>query len=280
MDGRGAALRLLKVAAAAGDHLRPRRRGVVVLIYHRVGGGARSEIDLPAAEFERQMAWLAESGRVIGVDDAVDVLDAPEAADPSDLSLVPALNPVVVTFDDGTADLAEVALPILVRYEVPATVYLATRHIDEQIPWPAGGVPLSWTGAQEMVASGMITVGSHTHSHALMDRLSPDDAADELGRSKQLIEDKLGVAAQHFAYPKAVAPTSPEVEALVRDRFRSATLAGNRPNVYGHTDLHRLSRTPIQVSDGQRFFRHKAVGGMALEDTVRRAVNNRRYRDL
>jgi peptidoglycan/xylan/chitin deacetylase (PgdA/CDA1 family) len=272
-------LKLLKVAALAGDHLRPKPRGVVILIYHRVGGGAPSEIDLPAAEFERQMAWLAESGRVISLDDAVDVLDAPEASDPADLSLVPALNPVVVTFDDGTADLADVALPILVRYEVPAILYLATRYVDDQLAWPAGGVPLSWAAAQEMVASGLITVGSHTHSHALLDRLSPEDAAEELDRSRQLIEDKLGVAADHFAYPKAVAPTSPEIEALVRDRFRSAALAGNRPNTYGYTDLHRLSRTPIQVSDTPRFFRRKAVGGMVLEDSLRQAVNRVRYRD-
>jgi len=269
----------MKVAAAAGDSLRPRPRGVVILIYHRVGGGARSEIDLPAAAFEQQMAWLADSGRVISLDDAVDVLEAPEASDPSDLSLVPSHNPVVVTFDDGTADLAEIALPILVRYEVPATVYLATKYVDDQLTWPAEGVPLSWSGAQEMVASGLITMGSHTHSHALLDRIRPQDAADELDRSRQLIEDKLGVEARHFAYPKAVAPTSLKVEALVGERFRSAALAGNRPNLYGSTNVHRLARTPIQVSDGQRFFRRKAVGGMAMEDSFRRRINRVRYRD-
>lgn len=280
MDGRRVGLRALKVAAAVGDVVRPVVRGVVILIYHRVGGRSRSEIDLPADEFERQMAWLSESGLVISLDDAVEVLDSPEASDPSDLSLAPATNPVVVTFDDGTADLADVALPILARHEVPATVYLATRHIDEQIPWPDDGVPLSWAGAQEMVASGLITVGSHTHSHALLDRLGAKETIDELDRSKQLIEDKLGVKADHFAYPKAVAPTEPEIEVLVAERFRSAALGGNRPNAFGRTDLHRLTRTPIQVSDGMRFFRRKAQGGMVLEDTFRRAVNRVRYREL
>lgn len=279
VDGRRAGLRALKTVAAMGDSLRPTARGVVVLIYHRVGGRSYSEIDLPAGEFDHQMAWLAESGRVIGLDDAVDLLASPEATEPHDMSLLPAANPVVVTFDDGTADLADVALPILARYEVPATVYLATRHVDEQVPWPGDGVPLSWAGAQEMVASGLVTVGSHTHSHALLDRASPEQAADELDRSTALIEDKLGVRAEHFAYPKAVPPLSPEIEALVRERFRSAALAGNRPNAYGRTDLHRLSRTPIQVSDGSAFFRRKAQGGMVLEDTMRRAANRFRYRD-
>lgn len=274
------ALRAVKTAAAMGDRLRPAARGVVVLIYHRVGGGATSEIDLPTDEFERQMAWLAESGRAISLDDAVALLDAPEADDRANLALMPHTNPVVVTFDDGTADLVDNALPVLVRYEVPATVYLATKYVDEQLAWPADGVPITWAGAKEMVASGLVTIGSHTHSHLLLDRMSVADASDELDRSKELIADKLDVDATHFAYPKAVAPTDPAVEDAVRSRFRSAALSGNRPNGYGRTDLHRLWRTPIQVSDGHKFFRLKAGGGMVLEDTIRRRLNRVRYRDV
>lgn len=258
----------------AGDRVRPRVPGVVVLIYHRVGARAQSEIDLPAEEFDRQMAWLAETGRAVDIDTAVSRLVMREPAQGPDQA---AGNPVVVTFDDGTADLAEVALPILAKHQVPATVYIATRYVDEQLPWPADGVPLSWAGAREMVDSGLVTIGSHTHSHALLDRLTPAEAADELDRSRGLIEDNLGVAADHFAYPKAVAPPA-EVERTVRDRFVSAALGGNRPNPYSRTDLHRLARTAVQVSDGWTYFQRKADGGMALEDSFRRALNRVRYR--
>ena len=273
-QGRAAALRALKVAAALGDRVRPRVPGVVVLIYHRVGRRSETEIDMPAAEFERQMAWLAETGRAVDIDTAVARLVLRERAREGVRS---GPDPVVVTFDDGTSDLAEVALPILARHRVPATVYLATRHVDEQLPWPADGQPLSWAGAKEMVDSGLVTIGSHTHSHALLDRLSPEDAADELDRSKGLIQDNLGVAADHFAYPKAVAPPVP-VERVVRDRFVSAALGGNRPNPYSRTDLHRLARTAVQVSDGWTYFQRKADGGMALEDSFRRMLNRVRYR--
>jgi peptidoglycan/xylan/chitin deacetylase (PgdA/CDA1 family) len=276
VDPRRVALRTLKTAAALGDRLRAPEPGVVVLIYHRVGErGDPSEIDLPADVFDRQMAWLAETGRVVTLDAALDLLTASDA---DSVSGPGQATKVVVTFDDGTADLADVALPILARHGVPATVYVATRFIDEQLPWPAGGVPLSWAGAREMVDSGLVTIGSHTHGHRLLDRLSPSEAADELDRSRDLIEDRLGVAAHHFAYPKAVAPSDPAVEAEVRRRFRSAALGGNRPNRYGATDAHRLNRTAIQVSDGITFFRRKAAGGMALEDGVRRALNRVRYR--
>jgi peptidoglycan/xylan/chitin deacetylase (PgdA/CDA1 family) len=128
-----------------------------------------------------------------------------------------------------------------------------------------------------MAATGLVTFGSHTHGHLLLDRLPPAQAADELDRSRTLIEDQVGAPARHFAYPKAVAP-SPEVEPLVRERFRSAALGGNRPNPYGGTDVHRLTRTAVQVSDGNEYFVRKARGGMALEDSIRRAVNRVRYR--
>jgi peptidoglycan/xylan/chitin deacetylase (PgdA/CDA1 family) len=240
----------------------------VVLIYHRVGGGSGTEIDLDPGLFDEQMAWLADGGRAVSLDDALDALQRPAPPDGPD--------PVVVTFDDGTADLAEVALPVLARHSVPATVYVATDFVDRQRPFPADGTPLTWAGVREMVASGLVTIGSHTHTHALVDRLRPDEVAVELDRSIELIGERAGVSAGHFAYPKAVAPPEP-VEAVVRDRFRSAALGRCRPNPYGRTDPHRLARSAIQVSDGMEWFVRKAEGGMALEDGVRRTLNRLRY---
>lgn len=275
-DGRSLALRTIKTVAAAGDRVRPPASGVVVLIYHRVGGGSGTQVDLSPQAFDEQMAWLAGTGRVVSLDAAVELLAAPApgAAAPA---ASPVDDPVVVTFDDGTADLADVATPILERHGVPATVYLATKFVDEGITFPDDGTPLSWPAVRDMAATGLVTFGSHTHGHVLLDRLPPARAVDELDRSRRLIEDEVGAPAHHFAYPKAVA-ASPEVEPLVRERYRSAALGGNRPNPFGRTDVHRLTRTAVQVSDGNEYFVRKARGGMALEDSIRRAVNRVRYR--
>jgi peptidoglycan/xylan/chitin deacetylase (PgdA/CDA1 family) len=275
-DGRSLALRTIKTVAAAGDRVRPPASGVVVLIYHRVGGGSGTEVDLSPQAFDEQMAWLAGTGRVVSLDTAVDLLD-PTAPGAAAVGGPPVDDPVVVTFDDGTADLADIATPILERHGVPATVYLATRFVDEGIAFPDDGTPLSWAAVRDMAATGLVTFGSHTHGHLLLDRLPPARAVDELDRSRHLIEDAVGAPAHHFAYPKAVA-ASPEVEPLVRERYRSAALGGNRPNPVGRTDVHRLTRTAVQVSDGNEYFVRKARGGMALEDSIRRAVNRVRYR--
>jgi peptidoglycan/xylan/chitin deacetylase (PgdA/CDA1 family) len=270
VNAKGWAGRSIKEAAALADRVVPPRPGVVVLLYHRVGEqSSATEIDLPAAVFDQQMAWLAAHNVATDLDAALD-----ETAEPFDERRP--RHPVVVTFDDGTADLFDVALPILARHDVPSVWYLATDFMEQRREFPDGGRPLSWAGAREAVDSGLVTLGSHTHTHALLDRIDPAAAADELDRSVELIGERVGVPVDHFAYPKAVAPSA-EVEPLVRARFRSAALGGNRANAYGRTDLHRLARSPIQRRDGMRFFARKARGGMALEESARRRLDRLRY---
>jgi len=260
-------MRAVKLAAVTADRLRPSRPGIVVLIYHRVGGRSPLQVDLPTSLYRSQMEALAASGRVITLDEAAALLSAGRELES---------DRIVITFDDGTADFADEAVPVLADLHLPATLYLATAFVEEQRPFPDEGAPLSWSALADAVATGLVTVGSHTHRHALLDRLPPGEVADELDRSIELIGSRLGVTPDHFAYPKAVAGSA-AAEAEVRQRFRSAALAGTRANHPGKTDLYRLARSPIQVADGMEWFERKAAGGMALEDALRRVANRRRY---
>jgi peptidoglycan/xylan/chitin deacetylase (PgdA/CDA1 family) len=137
-------------------------------------------------------------------------------------------------------------------------------------------VPLSWAALGDAVSTGLISVGSHTDSHALLDRVDERTAAAELDRSIDLIGERLELPVAHFAYPKAQPPNA-VADGEVRRRFSSAALAGTVANAYGHTDPYRLSRSPIQVADGMHWFRRKAAGGMSVEDGLRRIVNRGRY---
>jgi peptidoglycan/xylan/chitin deacetylase (PgdA/CDA1 family) len=264
--------RAVKEAAVAADALRRPPRGVVVLIYHRVGGASGLELDLPVDVFAAQMEALAASGRVVTLGDALARLRQPVENGDSGAGA----DPVVLTFDDGTADLVDHALPILERHRLPVTLYAATAFIDEARPFPGDGHPLSWRGLSDAYATGLVDVGSHTHGHLLLDRLPPDQVDDELARSIELIGEHIGTPPLDFAYPKAVAGSA-AAERAVRRRFRSAALGGSRPNPFGTTDPYRLARSAIQRSDGMRWFRRKVDGGMAAEDGLRRVVNRWRY---
>lgn len=261
---------LLKAVSAAADRVLPPPDGVTVLIYHRVGGGSDSDVDLDVSDFERQLEHLVTNHRVLPLDEALACVQSSHAGGGES-------GAVVITFDDGTVDFTDVVVPLLVRYSVPATLYAATQFIDESTPFPWGARPASWAALREASSTGLVNVGSHTHSHWLLDRLEPAAVADDLDRSINLIGENIGVAPLDFAYPKAL-PGSPAAEIEVRRRFRSAALARSAVNRPGRTDPHRVWRTPVQRSDGFRFFAAKAAGGMRLEGAVRGALSGIRYR--
>jgi peptidoglycan/xylan/chitin deacetylase (PgdA/CDA1 family) len=219
---------------------------VVILLYHRVGH-EEVEIELPPWEFEREIAYLAAHERVLTLDQV----------------LIGDGGGVVVTFDDGTPDFHEHVVPVLDRYRVPATLYLATRLAES-------GAGVTWDHLREAVGTGLVTVGSHTHTHADLSRASEEDAREEMRRSKELIEDRLGAQCRHFAYPWAVG--SPTAARVARELFGSAALHAWRTNRAGRLDPYELGRTPVLRSDGRFFFEQKVRGRLDGESLAYRVL--------
>lgn len=75
--------------------------------------------------FERHLAAIRRYARPISLSDLVASV---EAGDPPS-------GAVAVTFDDGYADVLSAANPLLERYEVPATVFVATGFIGGRFWW-------------------------------------------------------------------------------------------------------------------------------------------------
>ena len=98
-----------------------------ILIFHRVR--ARTDAIFPAeadaAHFERLMRLVAQSFHVMTLGDAVSRLQRGE--------LPP--RALVVTFDDGYADNADVALPILQRCGLSASFFVSTGFLDGGRMW-------------------------------------------------------------------------------------------------------------------------------------------------
>lgn len=256
-DPRGVRRRL-KRALAQTSRAAP-ATGASLLIYHRVGGGTPDELDLPTAEFERQLDVL-DGHDVLHLDAALDRLDAGDTS-PS----------VVLTFDDGFADVHANAWPLLRERALPFTVYLASGYVGDTMVWEGStargraGRGMSWDQLGELVGSGLCTVGNHTHHHARPDVLSER----ELDDCTDLVRERLGVTTTHFTYPWGI--PVPAMERSVRARFRSAStgeLGRNLPD----TDRMRLARVPVRQSDPHEFFAAKLSGGLGPERVYAAAV--------
>jgi peptidoglycan/xylan/chitin deacetylase (PgdA/CDA1 family) len=103
------------------------------LLYHRITPGAAESSLTPSSgfhpnlclevaeeRFDEQMRELREHHRCIALTQAVEELRSSADAPPS----------VTVTFDDGYLDNLRIALPILEKYEIPATIYITTGLVD------------------------------------------------------------------------------------------------------------------------------------------------------
>jgi peptidoglycan/xylan/chitin deacetylase (PgdA/CDA1 family) len=135
---------------------------------------------------------------------------------------------------------------------------------------------MTWAALAEAVSTGLVTIGSHTHTHAVMDKLDPASVEEEMQISCRLIEEHTGQPVEHFAYPKGVFGGE-ATEAIVGRHVRSAALAEGGANHYGVTNPLRLDRSPIQTTDGMRYFEAKVRGGLRLEGALRSQLNGRRY---
>ena len=243
----------LKQLLAAPPALGP-AQGASLLIYHRIGGGTRNELDLAAHTFVRQLDLLGEHD-VLALDAALDRLDAGDHR-PS----------IVVTFDDGFEDVYRNAWPVLRERSVPFTIYLASAFVGTTMVWEgatargAAGHGLTWRQLEEMLSSGLCTIGNHTHDHVRPEALTPR----QLDQCSEAITRHLGVVPRHFTYPWGL--LVPDLEPAIRERFRSAStgvLGRNLPA----TDRARLHRIPVRRSDPQAFFARKLSGRLGPERT-------------
>lgn len=252
-----------KAVFAGADLLLGDWPGPRILIYHQVGAGLGREMEVTVEVFRRQLGWLESRGRIVSLEEAVAARAEPEAS-----------RLFVLTFDDGYEDLYTRAFPLLRERGLPFALYLTTEPVETGVPLTPGGRadPLRWVQVDEMLESGLLTLGVHTHRHRDLRGLSPHHIEEELDTSDRLVESRTGTRPRHFAYPKG--HWDPVAEDLLRERYATAAL-GAGPPITPSTDPLRLHRLPIQRSDGLFFFRRKVLRGMRVEEWVRRRL--RRY---
>ena len=192
--------------------------GLPALMYHKIGepppGSKLGKLWVSAEEFRWQMGYLLRYGYTPML--FREVLEAEAGARPW-----PA-KPALVTFDDGYANNAEVAFPILRALGVKANIFLVYETLERHNAWhdPAGEPwirMLSWAQVLEMRDSGLVDFGSHTMRHPHLPGLSLEEVRWELAESKRRLEEKLGAPVLAFAYPYGAGAYVPAIRQAARE---------------------------------------------------------------
>ncbi len=206
------------------------KKTINCFIYHRFGDDRYPSTNVSLQDFESHLSYLKESGfEVLTMSDAIKYLRNEE----------PLKKMAVITIDDGFKSFYENGLPLLEKYNFPATLFINTETVG-------GSSYMNWDEIKEAHARG-IELGNHTHSHAFFLNMDPNDRyqnfKDEIELSQQLIQEKLGIAPQVFAYPYGEYDS--KMKEIVRNAGFIAGLGQNSGVINNDTDLMACPRFPM-----------------------------------
>lgn len=179
--------------------------GVLVLNYHEVNnisGSSEEEgmnsYNVSTRGFKKQMKYL--------INNNINILTMDELDKMMDDESIEGKN-VVITFDDIDDSVYTNAYPVLKEYNIPFTLFIVTskpgQTYDERDY-------ASWDMIEEMEASGLATIGLHTHNlhYKQADGNPPfliDNAKDlfekDLQQSIDEYKKHFDNAPKYFAYP-------------------------------------------------------------------------------
>jgi peptidoglycan/xylan/chitin deacetylase (PgdA/CDA1 family) len=209
------------------------RRGLRVLMYHKVSPATADELTVTAAQLDAQLRWLRAAG-----------FQFVTAADLLRGGPLPA-RPVLVTFDDAYVNTFAHAHPVLRALGVPAVVFVPTAFIGRTSAWDRDAQPLMDAAQLCALATDGWELGLHSHRHENYANLAPAQIAEDVRASFAAFAAHGLPVVPALAYPYGGRPRDgAAMKAALREAgVRLAFRIGNRVNPLPLADpfeIHRL----------------------------------------
>jgi peptidoglycan/xylan/chitin deacetylase (PgdA/CDA1 family) len=161
-------------------------QSVPVFAYHRFGDDRYPSTNISEEVFEEQLKYLeANNYTVLTLRAAYDRIKEgtlPEKA-------------VVLTVDDGYLSFYENAVPLLQKYDMPATLFVNTEYVG-------GKDFMDWQQLREVSKAG-IEIGNHSHAHPhFLNQLHPvKNFHKDTQEAEKLFEKGLGTVPGAYSFP-------------------------------------------------------------------------------
>lgn len=139
--------------------------------------------------------------------------------------------------------------------------------------------PLEWDEVLEMIKSGIISIGSHTCSHVILTRCSPERARREVFLSRQSIEAKTREECRLFCYPNGgVGDFDRRTRELLKQAGYSCGLTAVEGMNDKRSDIFELKRLSVDSREDLIAFVMTLSGISGFLSGVKEAILNMRRR--
>ena len=164
------------------------QNGAVVVMYHRFDGKYPST-SVTKEMFQQHLAFFRSHGfNIIPLEEIVMAVQR-------GISLPS--RALAITIDDAYQSAYEIAHPLFARYNIPYTVFVNTKAIDQNMK-----SYMSWNELRLISQSGLADLEAHSHAHAYMIRdLNSYQREQDVKKSVLRIYQETKRLPKYFAYP-------------------------------------------------------------------------------
>lgn len=220
------------------DIVIPGEKEAVAFVYHRFGDDRFPSTNISTADFESHLRWLSSNNfRVLTLSDALSYLKDDSTA----------RNTAVITIDDGYKSFYANGLPLLKKYQMPATLFINTETVG-------AGDYMTWQELEQVTKNG-IEIGNHTHSHAHFLNQKQNERytnfLNEIELSQKLIEENLQLKPKVFAYPYGEFDDG--FETIVKATGFVGAAAQNSGVINSSSNVFQLPRFPMSENYAAKF---------------------------
>lgn len=223
---------------------RRRRSTGVVLYYHAIKPHQRRR-------FARQMDTLLKSAYTFQA-------HRPEGMKADRLN-------AAVTFDDGFRSVVDNAIPELTMRNIPFTIFVPTGSLGKPPSWvhdaghsASAESVVSAADLRVLARIPLATLGSHSVTHRSLVDLKPDDAEQELVRSRAALKAAAGAEVDLFSFPHGAYNTRLLDQARLAGYRKVFTIEPT--SVEAHPGVFTVGRVLADPDDWPIEFRLKIAG--------------------
>ncbi|MDD2807153.1 MAG: polysaccharide deacetylase family protein [Patescibacteria group bacterium] len=217
--------------AVSGLLSKPKK--VYILCYHSISNDD-TIIDVKIDEFKKQIEYLSKKYDFIGLSEAVDYISGNRSPE----------NPsIAITFDDGYSDLLTNALPILKKYNAPATIFFIAEPKQANRSELENNKKLLTPKYLKKFTDLGWEIGCHTLTHQNLIKISKKDLKNEIAVAKKMISNVLKNEVNFFAYPKGLY-NQDVIDECKKARFQAAFTVDHKL-IPDNCDLLKIPRISI-----------------------------------
>jgi peptidoglycan/xylan/chitin deacetylase (PgdA/CDA1 family) len=169
-----------------------------ILMYHSIADNPKDIHAIWPDEFDKQMAELSQQSKrgevkVVGLMEGIRLLREGKAW----------RGLMAITFDDALRDFLLNAVPVLKKYDLPATMFVPTNYIGGTAEWDSYDKSkpiMTWDELAEVSSQGF-DIASHTLSHPRLINCDSQQLDYELSYSMETIHSHIPNAVPLLSYP-------------------------------------------------------------------------------